>query len=294
MSLSHRNQVMGSEPNVRQCDNGIAPHYGATEEENVNANRDLNPLLKGQHSRDNTHAGSSVSKKLTWMDRLLGPPSKCRYCDAAEVTTMEQRYRVHPRIAEFWCTVTSPFYALGLLVYACPRERWAVEWHGLQHLPFYIHTANALSVLLAIASTLYHALLWELLGSIDCSIAIIVWFAVTLSTFGMPLAQQALILVPQLVVFVFLWRRSTRMAVIAGCVVFPLSIWSCVSMRWQYGAATLTCLSLGVGCFILDRLKIAPLHPLWHILSSLSLFISLWETVEVGPVSKHFQGREFY
>jgi hypothetical protein len=44
----------------------------------------------------------------------------------------------------------------------------------------------------------------------------------------------------------------------------------------------------------LDRLKIAPLHPLWHILSSLSLFISLWEAVEEGPVSKHFQGREFY
>jgi hypothetical protein len=32
-----------------------------------------------------------------------------------------------------------------------------------------------------------------------------------------------------------LWRRSTRMAVMSGCVVFPLSIWSCFLMRWQYG-----------------------------------------------------------
>jgi hypothetical protein len=159
---------------------------------------------------------------------------------------------------------------------------WASEWQVLNHLPAYVHTANALSIFLAISSTIYHALLWELLGSIDCSVAIIVWFAVTLSTFGLPLLYQALILVPQIVVFFLMWRRSTRMAVVAGAVVFPLSIWSCVLMRWQYGAITLSCLSLGIVCFILDRLKIAPLHPVWHILSSVSLLTSLWETVEAG------------
>jgi hypothetical protein len=148
---------------------------------------------------------------------------------------MEKRYHVHPRIAEFWCTVTSPCYALVLLVYACPRERWAAEWQQLRHMPQYIHTASILSVLLAVASTVYHALLWELFGSIDCSIAIIVWFAVTLSTFGVPLLQQLLVLVPQAVVFFFLWRRSTRLALIAGAIVFPLSIWSCFLMRWMYG-----------------------------------------------------------
>jgi hypothetical protein len=92
--------------------------------------------------------------------------------------------------------VTSPFYALGLVVYKCPRQRWAAEWQGLHHLPSHLHVANALSVFLAIASTVYHALLWELLGSIDCSIDILVWFAVSLSTFDMSLTQQALILVP--------------------------------------------------------------------------------------------------
>jgi hypothetical protein len=254
----------------------------------------LNPVKKGRHVHKRADAGSSTVNSLPWLDRLLGPASKCSYCDFAEVTTMEKRYVVHPRVAEFWCAVTSPFYALGVFIYACPRERWAAEWQMLDHLPSYIHTSIALSVLLAISSAVYHALLWELLGSIDCSIAIIVWFAITLSTFGTPLAQQALILLPQLVVFFFLWRRSTRMALLAGAVVFPLSICSCFAMRWQYGAATLTCLSLGVICFLCDRLKIAPLHPLWHILSSMSMFISLWETVESGPVTKYFQGREFY
>ena len=122
-----------------------------------------------------------------------------------------------------------------LLVYLCPRERWAAEWQQLRHIPLYIHAASALSVLLAIASTVYHALLWESCGSIDCSIAIVVWYAVTLSTFGVPLMQQLVVLVPQAVVFFFLWRRSTRLAVIAGTIVFPLSIWSCFRMRWLYG-----------------------------------------------------------
>lgn len=256
----------------------------------------LIPRVKsGRFNRDvDGRVGSSSSQNRSWLDRVLGPPSKCRYCDAAEVTTMEKRYHVHPRIAEFWCTVTSPFYAIGLLVYLLPRENWAAQWQELRHLPAYIHTANFLSVLLAIASTVYHAMLWELLGSIDCSIAIIVWFAVTLCTFGVPLVQQALILIPQLVVFFFLWRRSTRMAVIAGAIVFPLSIWSCITMRWQFGAVTLTCLSLGIVCFILDRHNIAPLHPLWHILSAVSLLTSLWETAEGGPVSMYFEGREFF
>ena len=246
--------------------------------------------------RSGNHPGPDSSSNLrrgSWLDRFLGPPSKCRYCDAAETTTMERRYSVHPQIAEFWCTVTSPLYALGLVVYSCPREMWASEWQVLNHLPAYVHTANALSIFLAISSTVYHALLWELLGSIDCSVAIIVWFAVTLSTFGLPLLYQALILVPQIVVFFLMWRRSTRMAVVAGAVVFPLSIWSCVLMRWQYGAITLSCLSLGIVCFILDRLKIAPLHPVWHVLSSVSLLTSLWETVEAGPVSRFFEGREY-
>jgi hypothetical protein len=43
----------------------------------------------------------------------------------------------------------------------------------------------------------------------------------------------------------------------------------------------------------LDRLKIAPLHPVWHVLSSVSLLTSLWETVEAGPVSRFFEGREY-
>ena len=34
---------------------------------------------------------------------------------------------------------------------------------------------------------MYHGTLWEGLGAIDCSMAIVLWFACTLSTMGLPL-----------------------------------------------------------------------------------------------------------
>jgi hypothetical protein len=40
------------------------------------------------------------------LDRILGPPSNCKFCDTAPVTAMEARYAVHPKIAEFSCCVT--------------------------------------------------------------------------------------------------------------------------------------------------------------------------------------------
>ena len=43
------------------------------------------------------------------------------------------------------CDAGDPFDALGLIVYACPRDRCPAEWQALSHLPTYILIANALS-----------------------------------------------------------------------------------------------------------------------------------------------------
>ena len=75
---------------------------------------------------------------------------------------------------------------------------------------------------------------------------------------------------------------------------YEMRVIQCVFVTSFAGTITLTCLCLGVVCFILDRHKVAPLHPLWHILSAVSLLTSVWETVEGGPVSKYYEGREFY
>jgi hypothetical protein len=169
---------------------------------------------------------------------------------------MEKRYAVHPKVAEFWCCVTSVFYASGVLVYAAPRSDWSDEWLRLNHLPAYVHTCVLFGTITASASALYHGTLWEGLGAFDCSMAIVLWFASTLTTMGLPLLYQTLILFPLLCTFGLLWRRSTRLAILAAVVIFPVSIWTCVLKGWIWGAATIVCLCIGVVCFIVDRLKV--------------------------------------
>lgn len=195
------------------------------------------------------------------IDRILGPPSTCKFCDTAPVTTMEKRYTVHPKVAEFWCCATSIFYASGVLVYAAPRSDWADEWMQLNHLPAYVHTCIFFGMITAAASTMYHGTLWEGLGAFDCSMALVLWFASTLTSMGLPLLYQSLILLPLLCTFGFLWRRSTRLAILAAAIIFPISIWTCVLKGWMWGATTIACLCIGVMCFIADRLKVtAPPH----------------------------------
>ena len=192
------------------------------------------------------------------LDRILGLPSTCKFCDTAPVTTMEKRYAMHPQIAEFWCCVTSIFYASGVIVYAAPRSEWAEQWLQLNHLPAYVHTCIVLGMVTATASTVYHATLWEGLGAFDCSMAIVLWFASTLTCLGLPLLYQFLVLLPLLSTFGLLWRRSTRLAIVAAVIIFPISIWSCVLKGWVWGATVVTLLCIGVVCFIVDRLKVQP------------------------------------
>jgi hypothetical protein len=199
--------------------------------------------------------------QLSLLDRILGLPSTCKFCDTAPVTTMEKRYAMHPRIAEFWCCVTSIFYASGVIVYAAPRSEWAEQWLQLNHLPAYVHTCILFGMVTATASTVYHATLWEGLGAFDCSMAIVLWFASTLTSLGLPLLYQFLVLLPLLITFGLLWRRSTRLAIVAAIIIFPISIWSCALKGWMWGATVVTLLCIGVMCFIVDRLKVQPAFP---------------------------------
>jgi hypothetical protein len=215
-----------------------------------NGDNDAEALIETVTPMLPKHAPASL------LDRILGPPTTCKFCDTAPVTTMEKRYAMHPQIAEFWCCVSSIFYASGVIVYAAPQSQWADQWLQLNHLPAYVHTCILLGIITAAASTIYHATLWEGMGSFDCSMAIVLWFASTLTTLGLPLLYQFFIMFPLLGTFGLLWRRSTRLAIVAAIIIFPISIWACVLKGWIWGAATITLLCAGVLCFILDRLKV--------------------------------------
>jgi hypothetical protein len=216
---------------------------------------------------------------------IFGQPSKCGMLDKAEITTMETKNCVHPNIAEFWCFITSFFYGSSLLLYFVKEEDWFKKWREQAALPGFIHFSIMCSVLVMICSMIYHSTLFEITGCIDCFFASVLFASVTMSAFGVGLVVQASLMVLLGITYLVMWRYSTRIAVIVVGIVFPFSLLSCYRMKWNYCAIVGFSISLGVLCFILDRMGYAPLHSLWHILGGCAIFATLYNVVVNGPVS---------
>ena len=219
---------------------------------------------------------------------IFGQPSKCGMFDKAEITTMEPKNCVHPNIAEFWCAITSFFYGSSLLLYFVKEEDWFEKWREDAALPGYIHLSIMCSTVLMICSLIYHSTLFEITGCIDCFIASFVFASVIMSTFGVGLAVQTLILVSLSIGYIFMLRYSTRIALIVVGIVFPFSLLSCYRMKWNYGAVVGSLISSGVVCFILDRHGYAPLHSLWHILGGSAITLALYNVVLNGSHSSDY------
>lgn len=216
---------------------------------------------------------------------IFGSPSKCGLFDCAEITTMEAKYRIHDKIAEFWCFVTSLFYGSSLLLYLIKEEDWFEGWRAPASLggwPAYIHFSIVISVLVMICSAVYHISLLEVLGCVDCFLASFIFASVTMTTFGLDIMTQLGILLGIGVLNLYAWRYSTRIALIVVALIYPFAMLSCSRMKSYYGGAVFTLSTTGVACFILDRIGIAPLHSLWHILGGCAITLSLYYVVVNG------------
>jgi hypothetical protein len=86
------------------------------------------------------------------------------------------------------------------------------------------------------------------------------------------------------VINMMMWRHSTRIALIVVGFIYPFVILVCTRMKWYYGQIIFSLISLGIVCFLLDRLGYAPLHSLWHILGGAAITLSLYHVVINGPV----------
>lgn len=71
----------------------------------------------------------------------------------ASVVTMEPKYIHSHYIAEFWCSITSPFFALA-----------SVTWAFVPNPTFLVNLCCAFSIITAVASTVYHATNIHVLG----------------------------------------------------------------------------------------------------------------------------------
>jgi len=216
---------------------------------------------------------------------IFGSPCKCGLFDCAEITTMEAKYRIHDKIAEFWCFVTSIFYGSSLLLYLIKEEDWFEGWRAPASLggwPTYIHFSIAISVLVMICSAVYHISLFEVIGCVDCFLASFIFASVTMTTFGLDILTQVGVLLGIGVLNLYAWRYSTRIALIVVALIYPFAMLSCSRMKSYYGGAVFTLITTGVACFILDRMGIAPLHSLWHILGGGAITLSLYYVVVNG------------
>jgi hypothetical protein len=226
-----------------------------------------------------------VTEDKPWslMKFVCGEPSKCAPFDPAETTTMESKYSVHANIAEFWCFLTSFFYGSSLLLYFVKEEEWFEKWREAAGWPDFIHFSIAISVLVMICSATYHCTLFEVSGCIDCFLASFIVASVTMSTFGIDMITQVGVLLGLGVLNMFMWRYSTRLALIVVGFVYPFVTLSCMKMKDYYGVIVFSLISLGVVCFLLDRCGYAPLHSVWHILGGAAITGSLYHVIVNGP-----------
>jgi hypothetical protein len=197
---------------------------------------------------------------------------------------MEPKYNIHPNIAEFWCFITSFSYGSSLLLYLVKEENWYEKWREDAGWPEFIHFSILCSVVVMICSAVYHSTLFEVAGCMDCFLASFIVASVTMSCFGIDMITQVGVLLGLGVLNMMMWRHSTRIALIVVGFIYPFVILSCMRMKWYYGQIVFSLISLGVVCFLLDRLGYAPLHSLWHLLGGAAITLSLYHVVVNGPV----------
>ena len=213
----------------------------------------------------------------------------------ATVTSIEPKWRVHPHIAEFYCTVTSWAFALPLLVFIFPPPGGLVYSlpSGIHSIP--IEAPLAFSALTAVFSTLYHWTLWEVFSSLDTALAVMTFFCASLVTTEavghtprslFPIESfpgyasrevQFTVALVLAVVFQRWWKTTEVPAVLLFALCLPVPMWNLWLMDEIWCAVSIP---LAVVFFLLDRLKVAPTHPLWHLIGGYSLYLCFYTSLK--------------
>ncbi|KAF9315876.1 hypothetical protein BG003_002564 [Podila horticola] len=220
------------------------------------------------------------------------PPSlKKQLFAKATVVTLEKKYATVHWAAEFYCTITSPCFALPLLLYLDPSFRWsAPEIHST-------HFTIALSVLTALTSTLYHATLYKIFSSLDACFATIMFYLNTihlLRSLPTPYASMVPALIGSVVhwewtpyviavgmttLFVISWQRTAMLSLMLMVMMIPATIWGFIVHEQWLGLGFGL---VGLSMFAADRFKFFCGHSWWHLAGGLSL----WYGIASGALAK--------
>jgi hypothetical protein len=247
----------------------------------------VSPTIHQADTKATTAAPAPAPAPEPWslIRCVFGIPCKCAPFDTAEITTMEAKYRWSANIAEFWCFLTSVFYGSSLLLYFVKEEDWFERWRELGGWPVYIHFPIVIAVMVMLSSAIYHACLIECIGCVDCFFASFLYASATMTVFGVDVVTQIGALLLLGVLHLNAWRYITRFAILIMSVTIPFALLSYTRMKSYYGVAFLIFTITGSSCFVLDRMGIAPLHSVWHVLSGTAVALTLYYVVVNGTVS---------
>ncbi|KAF9978584.1 hypothetical protein BGZ73_001757 [Actinomortierella ambigua] len=205
----------------------------------------------------------------------------------ATVVTLEPKYSTVNWAAEFYCTITSPFFALPLSLYFDAGFRWSAPDAHL------IHFTIWLSVLTAITSSTYHATLYKLFSSLDACLATIMFYLNTIHLMrSMPapylkMTKEAMVLpepladwlgwewMPYLLsgvlasLFILSWQKTAKLSMLLMIPMIPATIWGFVAHESWIG---LVCGITGLAMFAADRFHYFCGHSWWHLAGGISLY----------------------
>ncbi|KAG0252672.1 hypothetical protein BG011_006852 [Mortierella polycephala] len=211
-------------------------------------------------------------------------PLRKQLFSKATVVTLEKKYSTVHWAAEFYCTISSPFFALPVLLYLDPAFRWsAPEIHTT-------HFAIFLSVVTALTSTLYHATLYKIFSSLDACFATIMFYINTIQLLR-SLPEPYAMMVPDVIasivhwnlapyvlsvammaLFIFSWKRTAMLSLLLMVLMIPATIWGFVVHESWLGLGFGL---LGLTMFAVDRFKVFCGHSYWHLAGGLSLWYGL-------------------
>ncbi|KAG0270595.1 hypothetical protein BGZ95_001628 [Linnemannia exigua] len=212
----------------------------------------------------------------------------------ATVVTLEKKYATVQWAAEFYCTISSPCFALPILLYLDPSFRWSAPEIHITHLAIF------LSVVTATTSTLYHATLYKIFSSLDACFATIMFYLNTihlLRSLPSPYASMLPDLIASVVfwnwtpyvmctamvtLFVVSWKRTAMLSLLLMVSMIPATIWGFVAHESWLGLGFGL---LGLTMFALDRFKFFCGHSYWHLAGGLSLWYGISSLALTQPAS---------
>ena len=191
-----------------------------------------------------------------------------------DVCSMEQKHTHSNRIQEYYCTLTSPAFAIPLIFFYMD-----VHLHSL--------TVQAIfaSVLAGIMSTVYHATLYKITSTLDvCCAAIanyVVCLAIISHKYGLrdSIFDHASMVVITTLILLYGYNWKSTKYVVLPTMGFA-AICQCIVLLIAGDFMALSIGLVAISCYLLDKFKIAPLHPLWHVFGGLYLYFSLQHTMD--------------